>query len=157
MKALSLFCLVLISGSALAESLPMLPGQEKNSPHKVFVSTQTQYNDSFDTWKFDSGYAYSVFDSVDLYVGARFNNSGNNETLNENGFLSGVSYQFSEKVVLQSTLHTKNEKQESGERGNVYSAEVSSRVKISEHLDLHATLDYEEWQQGFEVGLGFRF
>ncbi|MDW2255757.1 ribonuclease regulator, partial [Vibrio sp. 1569] len=21
----------------------------------------------------------------------------------------------------------------------------------------HATLDYQDWQQGFEVGLGFRF
>ncbi|MGI1896695.1 ribonuclease regulator, partial [Vibrio campbellii] len=36
-------------------------------------------------------------------------------------------------------------------------AEVSSRVKITENLDLHATLDYQDWQQGFEVGLGFRF
>ncbi|MCA2492952.1 ribonuclease regulator, partial [Vibrio sp. 2175-1] len=24
-------------------------------------------------------------------------------------------------------------------------------------LDIHATLDYQDWQQGFEVGLGFRF
>ncbi|MEF1191077.1 ribonuclease regulator, partial [Vibrio parahaemolyticus] len=23
--------------------------------------------------------------------------------------------------------------------------------------DIHATLDYQDWQQGFEVGLGFRF
>ncbi|MDW2111585.1 ribonuclease regulator, partial [Vibrio sp. 2089] len=22
---------------------------------------------------------------------------------------------------------------------------------------IHATLDYQDWQQGFEVGLGFRF
>ncbi|WP_375751302.1 ribonuclease regulator [Vibrio sp. HN007] len=157
MKTLSLVCLVLLSGTALAEQLPFLPGQENDSPHKLFVSSQTQYNDSFDTWKFDSGYAYSVFDSIDLYVGARFNNSGSDESLNENGFLSGVSYHFSEKVTLQSTLHTKNEKLDDGKRENVYSAEVSSRVKLSEHLDLHATLDVEEWQSGFEVGLGFRF
>ncbi|HAH03666.1 MAG TPA: ribonuclease regulator, partial [Vibrio sp.] len=36
-------------------------------------------------------------------------------------------------------------------------AEVSSRVQLTDNLDLHATLDYEEWQQGVEVGLGFRF
>ncbi|MHC6803885.1 ribonuclease regulator, partial [Vibrio antiquarius] len=30
-------------------------------------------------------------------------------------------------------------------------------VKITDKLDLHATLDYQDWQQGIEVGLGFRF
>ncbi|MDW1838575.1 ribonuclease regulator, partial [Vibrio sp. Vb0718] len=28
---------------------------------------------------------------------------------------------------------------------------------ITDKLDIHATLDYQDWQQGFEVGLGFRF
>ncbi|MDF4701671.1 ribonuclease regulator, partial [Vibrio parahaemolyticus] len=32
-----------------------------------------------------------------------------------------------------------------------------SRVKITDNLDLHATLDYQDLQPGFEVGLGFRF
>lgn len=153
-----LFCLLLLlsAAQAQAELLPALPAQAKASPHKFFVTSQAQYNDTFDTWQFDGGYAYSVFDSVDLYVGARIHNSYQDNEL-ENGFLSGVSYTFSEKLSVKSTLHSRSELQENGERENIYSAEVSSRLKLSEHLDLHATLDYEEWQQGVEVGLGFSF
>ncbi|WED22338.1 ribonuclease regulator [Vibrio sp. JC009] len=156
MKRILFLSLVLLAQNALADLLPTLPGQEGKSPHKLFVSSQAQPSDSFDTWMFDGGYAYTVFDTVDLFVGARIDSSATEEE-SDSGFLSGVSYQFSEKVSLQSTLHSKTETLDSGEKESVYSAEVSSRVKISDHFDLHATLDYEEWQQGIEVGLGFRF
>jgi long-subunit fatty acid transport protein len=153
-----LFCLLLLLSAtqAQAELLPALPGQGKPSPHKFFVTSQTPPSETFDTWQFDGGYAYSVFDSVDLYVGARIHNSYQDNELG-NGFLSGVSYTFNDKLSVKSTLHSRSELQENGERENIYSAEVSSRLKLSEHLDLHATLDYEEWQQGVEVGLGFSF
>ncbi|MDB1124843.1 ribonuclease regulator [Vibrio algarum] len=147
--------LFVFSAHSFAVSLPNLPSQDQGSSHKLFLSSQTQTGNEFDTWKIDSGYAYSLFDSVDIYVGARLDTS--NEQYSENGFLSGVSYSFNERVSLKSTIHTKTEFLEDGSEESTVSAEVSSRVKISDNLDLHATLDYEQWQQGVEVGLGFRF
>lgn len=152
-RLLYLFSLV-VPAICQANSLPELPSQTKESAHSFFISSQpTASDDSFDIWKIDGGYSYNVFKSVDLYVGARVNNS----TIgNENGFLSGVSYQISDKLSLNSTVHTYTH--ESGdEKNSSVAAEVSSRMKLTDNLDIHATLDYEEWQQGIEVGLGFRF
>ncbi|MBW3697098.1 ribonuclease regulator [Vibrio sp. T187] len=151
-KLLFLLSLV-VPAISHATSLPELPSQSNEPVHKFFLSSQSPSSENFDIWKIDGGYSYNVFKSIDLYVGARVNNS----TLgNENGFLSGVSYQISDKISLNSTFHTYvnevNDEKESG-----VGAEVSSRMKLSENLDIHATLDYEEWQQGIEVGLGFRF
>jgi|TARA_Y100000588_G_scaffold386803_1_gene483149 hypothetical protein len=135
-----------------ANSLPLLPSQIDRSAHKFFISSQNASNESFDTWKVDSGYAYSLFDDVDVYVGTRINNAS---LKHESGFLSGVSYQFSERVSFNSSLHTYKDETEDSDKS--VAAEVSSRVQLTDNLDLHATLDYEEWQQGVEVGLGFRF
>ncbi|MEZ8885681.1 ribonuclease regulator [Vibrio sp. 10N.222.54.F6] len=135
-----------------ANSLPLLPSQIDSSSHKFFISSQNAPSESFDTWKIDSGYSYSLFSDVDLYVGTRINSAALKQ---ESGFLSGVSYQFSERVSFNSSLHTYKDETEDNEKS--VAAEVSSRVQLTDNLDLHATLDYEEWQQGVEVGLGFRF
>mgnify|MGYP006234271089 CR=1 FL=1 len=73
--------------------------------------------------------------------------------------MSGISYHLNNRVTVKSTVRSyKNETIEGvREEDTILAAEVSSRVKITENLDLHATLDYQEWQQGFELGLGFRF
>lgn len=49
-----------------ANSLPLLPSQIDSSSHKFFISTQNASSESFDTWKIDSGYSYSLFSDVDL-------------------------------------------------------------------------------------------
>ncbi|MFA0626800.1 MULTISPECIES: ribonuclease regulator [Vibrio] len=136
----------------LLSSLPLLPSQIDSSDHKFFISTQSTSSESFDTWTVDSGYSYSLFSDVDLYVGTRINTAA---LKYESGFLSGVSYQFSERVSFNSSLHTYNNETEDSEKS--VAAELSSRVQLTDNLDMHATLDYEEWQQGVEVGLGFRF
>lgn len=138
-----------------ANSLPLLPSQLDTSAHKFFISSQSSTNEYFDVWKVDSGYSYSVFNNVDLFVGARINSDA---LKHENGFLSGVSYQLSDRISFNSTLHTYSS-EENAEQGKEKSiaAEVTSRVQLTDNLDLHATLDYEEWQQGVEVGIGFRF
>lgn len=142
------------AGSLYATELPQLPSQKLTSPHKVFFSSENDQHD-FDTWKVDGGYAYSVFDKLDVYVGARVNNSS---TANETGLLSRVSYQITPRVSLASTLHSYNvESEEEENKSPALSAELSSRLRLTENLDLHATLDYQEWQQEVEVGLGFRF
>lgn len=153
-------CLTLCCGAlimpftASAADLPALPSK-KPSQHKLFIASHSsQVSDEYDLWKIDGGYSYALFDSVDLYVGARVDNS---KEESQNGFLSGVSYRFNDKVSLDSTFHSSQETQENGEKENVVSAEVTSRVQLSDRLHLRATLDYEEWQQGIELGLGFRF
>ena len=156
MKKWIFLLLFVVSGISVASDLPPLPGKTSSSPHKLFISSENHQTDNFDVWNIDGGYAYELFDSVDLYVGARVNNSPNQ---NQSGFLSGISYHLNNRVTVKSTVRSyKNETIEGvREEDTILAAEVSSRVKITENLDLHATLDYQEWQQGFELGLGFRF
>ncbi|MEL0611384.1 ribonuclease regulator, partial [Vibrio echinoideorum] len=56
---------------------------------------------------------------------------------------------------FNSSLHTYKDEEEDNDKS--VAAEVSSRVHLTDNLDLHATLDYEERQQGVELGLVFRF
>lgn len=154
MKRIISLAITLFASSCYAEALPVLPSQMKSSPHRLFITSESDQH-TFDSWKIDSGYAYNVFDRVDLYVGTRLNN---NKQHNDSGFLSGVSYQVSPRLSLKSTLHSYSEEQtESSGKESKLSAEISSRMKLTDNLDIHATLDYQEWQQGVEVGLGFRF
>lgn len=153
MRIILSLSVLLCACSSLATELPPLPAQQNTSPHKLFFSSENDHND-FDSWKIDSGYSYNIFSKVDLYVGARLNN---NDKINETGFLSGVSYQLTPKLSVQSTLHTYNDETQTDGKESSIAAEVSSRMKLTENLDLHATLDYQEWQKGIEVGLGFRF
>ncbi|MCL9773360.1 ribonuclease regulator [Vibrio methylphosphonaticus] len=139
---------------ARAAELPALPSQHDASPHNFFlVSDSKSSSNNLDQWNVDSGYAYSVFDSVDVYIGARLNNSLESS---DRGFLSGMSYQVSERISVKSMLrgyqYEENDVTQSG-----MAAEISSRMRLTENLDVHATFDFEKVQQGVEVGLGFRF
>lgn len=156
MKKWIFLLLFVVPGISVASDLPPLPGNTSSSPHKLFISSENYQTDSFDVWNIDGGYAYELFDSVDLYVGARVNNS---PTQNQSGFLSGISYHLNDRVTVKSTVRSYKGETTEGirEEDSSLAAEVSSRVKITENLDLHATLDYQDLQQGFEVGLGFRF
>ena len=149
MKKIMTLTLALLSCAVNAADLPKLSLNESDSRHRMFLSSESnQYRG--DSWTLDSGYAYSLFDKVDVYVGTRLNKQSE-------GFLSGLSYQISPRLSVKSTLHSYSDENapEGLEQG--IAAEVSSRVQLTEHLDLHATLDYQEWQQGLEVGIGFRF
>ncbi|EGQ8523334.1 ribonuclease regulator [Vibrio parahaemolyticus] len=156
MKKWLFLLLFLVSGVSFANVLPPLPGKTSASPHKLFISSESYQTDSFDVWNIDGGYAYELFDSVDLYVGARVNNS---PTQNQSGFLSGISYHLNDRVTVKSTVRSYKSENSNGiqTEDSSLAAELSSRVKITDKLDIHATLDYQDWQQGFEVGLGFRF
>ncbi|PMH39762.1 ribonuclease regulator [Vibrio sp. 10N.286.49.B3] len=143
------------SCSVYANTLPLLPAQHNQSPHNLFLVSANQSNDDFDVWNIDGGYSYTLFNDIDLYVGARINNS---DDVQSNGFLSGMTYQVSERISVKSTLHSyRITDTELNETSTNIAAEISSRLQLSDNLDLHATLDYQEWQQGIEVGLGFRF
>ncbi|MGR5177518.1 ribonuclease regulator [Vibrio parahaemolyticus] len=157
MKAVSLYALplVLFSATSLAIELPALPSQHNASPHNFFLASGTKASntDTFDEWSIDSGYSYSVFDSLDVYIGARLNNS---KESNHGGILSGVSYQVSDRLSVQSTVRGYQVEENEQKQGTM-AAEISSRVRLTENLDVHATFDFEKVQQGVEVGLGFRF
>ncbi len=145
---------VISTSAALAVDLPSLSSQHNASPHKFFLSSGSKSaGDEYDVWNLDSGYSYSVFESVDLYVGARLNNS---QTTSDNGLLSGVNYKVSDRITIKSTLRSYQYTEDSEVQGAM-AAELSSRMRLTENLDLHATFDYEKLQQGVEVGLGFRF
>ncbi|CAM4253389.1 hypothetical protein ACPV5L_12090 [Vibrio astriarenae] len=152
-KLTSLFCVLscALSTTAWAVELPKLPANASASNHKIFVNSHSSqaYSQSM---SLESGYAYSIFDNFDVYVGARLNEK-------DNGFLSGVSYSVSDRISVRGSLHSYKDV-EQGERNETeqgLSAELTSRLRLSENIDVHATLDYQEWQSGVEVGLGFRF
>ncbi|GLT18156.1 hypothetical protein GCM10007938_19340 [Vibrio zhanjiangensis] len=151
-KQLSLL-LALAACSSIAAELPSLPSQKKTSSHKLFLSSEANHQD-FDTWTIDGGYSYNLFNKIDFYVGASINQ---NTSINESGFLSGVSYQVTPRVSVQSSLRSYQENNTNLGSDTVISAEVSSRMRLTENIDLHATLEHQEWQKGFEVGIGFRF
>lgn len=150
MRILISLTFTLLSWGVSAADLPDLKIDAEKSPHKLFLSSDSNQH-SFDSWTIDSGYAYNLFDKVDVYVGTRLDKN------KESGFLSGLKYQISPRLSLKSSLHSYNNENAPQGQENGIAAEVSSRVHLTEHLDLHATLDYQEWQQGFEVGIGFRF
>jgi len=156
MKKMLFLLLFFVPSVCLANELPPLPGKTSSSPHKLFISSGSHQFDRFDVWNIDTGYAYELFDSVDFYIGARVNNS---PTQNQSGFLSGISYHFNDRITLKSTLRSYKTETAKGihQEESSLAAEVSSRVKITDKLDFHATLDYQDWKQGIEVGLGFRF
>ncbi|EEY44804.1 hypothetical protein VMA_002876 [Vibrio mimicus VM223] len=54
-------------------------------------------------------------------------------------------------------MRTFSKPENNSNKESAISAELTSRLKLKENLDLHATLDYQEWQQGVEFGIGFRF
>lgn len=142
--------------STHALTLPPLPYETSRINHSVFLNSEST-GQGFDSWVIDSGYSYQIFRNVDLYVGARLSSSNEDFNAGSNGFLSGISYQLNPRISLKSTLYSATKYTEDNRRYDAFSAEFSSRLRLSENLDLHATLDYQEWQQGIGVGIGFRF
>ncbi|MGF1775402.1 ribonuclease regulator [Vibrio nomapromontoriensis] len=156
MKAIIVSALfVLLSlNTARSADLPSLPSQHDASPHNFFLlSGSKSSGNNLDQWNVDSGYAYSAFDSVDVYIGARLNNSLESS---DRGFLSGMSYQVSERISVKSMLRGYQYEENNVKQAGM-AAEISSRMRLTENLDVHATFDFEKVQQGVEVGLGFRF
>lgn len=95
------FCLItLVAPFAGAELLPALPSESNASPHKLFIASDNS-SQSFDSWTIDGGYAYNLFNDIDLYVGARIHNRLDNGA---QGWLSGIGYQFTERLSFKSTL-----------------------------------------------------
>lgn len=135
------------NGLSIADKAP--------SPHKWFVSSQSVPNDQFDLWQVDSGYSYSVFDSVELYVGARLRSNEQETRSNQGGLLSGIKYNFNDRLSVQSAIHTGNAEAET--QNSATSVELSSQLQLSEQIDLRATMDYEALQQVYQIGIGFRF
>ncbi|WPC74658.1 hypothetical protein [Vibrio porteresiae] len=151
---------LLLSISAQAYTLPSLTDDSTPavSPHNLFISGQ-QNGNSLDGWVVDSGYRYSLFDDIDLFIGTSLGTRVDSE-LTDKSFMSGLSYQYSDRLLLKSTLHSvisSYHRDIKDPSGDSISAEFSSQYRVSDKIDVHATLGYQEWQQDVEVGLGFRF
>ncbi|MPW36833.1 hypothetical protein [Vibrio sp. B1Z05] len=124
------------------------------SPHRLFMSAIPGSGEQFDEWRVDTGYAYSVFENIDLYVATRI--SGSVDRQSSRDFLSGVNYHFSNKLSLNSAIYASPDV-EAVSISDYMGAELSGKYMLTESLNLKATLDYEEWQSAIEVRLGFSF
>lgn len=141
--------LAVVALPAMATELPPLNSPTEARSYSTFISSESS-SQGFDSWVIDSGYEYSVFDDIDLFIGARLN-SGDKQP--SGGFLSGISYQLNDRLSFKSALRTPVRANENDRKNESIAAEITSRLKLSDNLDLHATLDYQEWQQGVELGL----
>ncbi|AJR09885.1 hypothetical protein H744_2c3243 [Photobacterium gaetbulicola Gung47] len=115
------------------------------------MSSQSKGAEQFDLWQIDSGYAYSISDNTELYLSTRLK-TGNEKQSASRGLLSGVKYNFTSKLSLQSAVTSETQNQDT-----VMGVEVSSQYEVTERLNLHATLDYEALEQIYQFGIGFRF
>ncbi|NLS12269.1 hypothetical protein HGP28_05080 [Vibrio sp. SM6] len=153
MKVTSCAALMLFSPLCFGDILPNLQHDDLSfsSPHSLYLSSQ---DGATHERSIEGGYSYNLIRSVDLYVGARMN--GNDQS--QSGVLSGVSYQWSDRWVISSALRAYKYDAITKEKGDAnLAAEVTSHFKLNENLAVHATLDYQDWQQEVAVGIGFRF
>lgn len=118
------------------------------------MTADSSAGDEFDVWQMDTGYAYSLIDSIDLYVATRISNSSDNTS--SRGFLSGANYYYNKKLSLNSAIYVAPDSTDNSMNDSI-SAELSGKYMLTESLNLKATLDLEEWQSGIEVKLGFSF
>ncbi|MDP5254574.1 MULTISPECIES: hypothetical protein [unclassified Vibrio] len=113
--------------------------------------------EEFDEWRIDTGYRYPILDNVDFVFATRLEHSQNRGA---QGLLSGVRYQLTPALSIDSVLHRQWQAHDSvndTEKTQLLSAELSSRYQLTETLDLHATYDYQNIEQAIAVGIGFRF
>ncbi|WP_165312193.1 hypothetical protein [Vibrio ziniensis] len=154
---LGITCLLIIF-SAHSEPLPVLSSEQNRTFSKFYLADEPYREENrHKEISIDNGYIYAVFNDIDVYFGTGIPSSHVGiSSSNENGFLSGVSYQLNSKVILSSSVQSYFSNRDGDININI-TAELTSRLQLSEDLDLRATLGYQEWQQGVEVGLGFRF
>ena len=148
----------LITIALLVVALPTTAAESRllsilddNSSSGWFMSSQSKGAEQFDLWQIDSGYAYSISDKTELYLSTRLK-TGNESQSASRGMLSGVKYNFTPKLSLQSAVTSETQDQDT-----VMGVEVSSQYEVTERLNLHATLDYESLEQIYQFGIGFRF
>ncbi|PSV26027.1 MULTISPECIES: hypothetical protein [unclassified Photobacterium] len=116
-----------------------------------FLSSQSRHQQAFDVWQIDSGYAYTITKNTQLYLSTQLT-SGTVTQRGSRGIASGVKYNLTPKVSLQSEINTATTKE-----NTKLGIEVSSQYDVSDQLNLRATVDYEELEQVIEFGLGFSF
>ncbi|MGF1681133.1 hypothetical protein [Photobacterium minamisatsumaniensis] len=116
-----------------------------------FMSSQSKGAEQFDLWQIDSGYTYSLSNNTELYLSTRLK-SGNDQHSPSRGLLSGVKYNLSRKLSLNSAVTS-----ETHEKETVMGVELSSQYEVTERLNLHATMDYEALEQIYQLGIGFKF
>ncbi|MDO6543355.1 hypothetical protein [Photobacterium sanguinicancri] len=117
-----------------------------------FMSSQSKNAEQFDLWQIDSGYAYSISNDVELYLSTRLT-SGNETQAASRGMLSGVKYNLTPKMSLRSAVTAEKRINQDATVG----LEVSSQFSVTEQVNFHATVDYEDLEQIYQLGIGFRF
>ncbi|MBF9001562.1 MULTISPECIES: ribonuclease regulator [Vibrio] len=136
-----------------------LPLDSVTSPATSLFFSSEQNGSQVDSWTLNSGYRYSIDPNWHIFVGTRLDS---HPTQISNGVMSGISYQYNDKLLLSSTLHSVVNTYSSGvaahdDNSDDLSAELSSQYRFNDQLDMHATLGYQGWQQDVQVGIGFRF
>lgn len=116
-----------------------------------FLSSQSKQQQSFDVWQIDSGYAYSVNHSTQLYVSTHITTSTEHQPASS-GLTSGVKYTVSPRISINSAITSETINNET-----TLGLELSSQYDVSQKVNVRATVDYAELEQIIELGLGFNF
>ncbi|PSU46099.1 hypothetical protein C9J12_19780 [Photobacterium frigidiphilum] len=151
---------LLITLALLVVALPTIAAEnnaflgligDEHSSSGWFMTSQSNSIEQFDLWQIDSGYSYSLNGNLQFYLSTRLS-SGNDTKSASRGVLSGVAYNLSPKVSLQSAVTS-----EVVERDTVYGVEITSQYDVTDKVNLRATVDYEALEQIYQLGIGFRF
>ncbi|WP_413112999.1 hypothetical protein [Thaumasiovibrio sp. DFM-14] len=132
---------------------------EKQSDDSGFyLSSSTTKKHNFDMWQLNSGYSYSVSSNLQLYLSTSIT-AGNEHLEPERGIASGIKYGFTPRFSIESALTTSlNSPTETPSKQTApLGFEVSSRYRLTELVDVHATLDIEQIESQYVLGIGYRF
>nr|WP_086940512.1 hypothetical protein [Thaumasiovibrio occultus] len=122
---------------------------------EFYLSSQSSRRHNFDVWQLNSGYAYAVAPNLELYLSTSIT-SGNDQVSTIRGVASGVKYDVSPRLHIESAVTSRATTDQNTETNEV-GFEVSSRYHLTEKVNVHATYDYEDVEQQYTVGIGYRF
>ncbi len=159
MKLTSLIACSLLFCATAVYAEPETPPTTENG---WYLSSQSVRKHSFDVWQLNSGYSYSVSNNLQLYLSTSLY-SGNEVIEPTRGVTSGIKYGLTPRISIESAVTTAltsqpEESTSSEEKSpSPVSFEVSSRYHITDKVNVHATYDYEDVEQQYILGIGYRF
>lgn len=136
-------------------SLPLYEYSDDNQK-PWFSSSITTGNQSFDSWTVSSGYHYPVLKNVNVYLGTEMTTE-TDHTASSKGLLSGIQYNFNEKLSIGSTVQAERVNEET-----IGVVGMSSQLRLTDKFNLEAKFDYNLNQTpaasaNYQLGVGYRF
>lgn len=149
-----LFCHAVFAQNV--NSLPLHQYIEKKTQTVWFSNSLSSGDHGFDSWTISSGYYYSLMKNINIYVATEMSTE-TTFSLGSKGLLSGIEYNFNERITFDSSVQTERTNEET-----IDSLGMSSKIKLSDQFNLEAKLGFNLNQSfsssaSYQVGVGYQF